>query len=102
VQEQTALEKPFCRLIRFKRFSDDSATLDRMKEQPSVLVVAPLSGHHSTLLRDTVKSLLQDHKVYITDWTDARMVPVEAGPFHLDDYIPTCRSSSPTSARTCT
>ena len=87
VQEQTALEKPFCRLIRFKRFSDDSATLDKMKAQPSVLVVAPLSGHHSTLLRDTVKSLLQDHKVWITDWTDARMVPVEAGPFHLDDYI---------------
>jgi poly(3-hydroxybutyrate) depolymerase len=87
VQEQVALAKPFCRLIRFKRFSDDAATLDRMKAQPSVLVVAPLSGHHSTLLRDTVKSLLQDHKVYITDWTDARMVPVEAGPFHLDDYI---------------
>jgi poly(3-hydroxybutyrate) depolymerase len=87
VQEQTALEKPFCRLIRFKRFSDDAATLDKMKEQPSVLVVAPLSGHHSTLLRDTVKSLLQDHKVWITDWTDARMVPLEAGPFHLDDYI---------------
>jgi len=87
VQEQTSLSKPFCRLIRFKRFSDDSATLDRMKAQPSVLVVAPLSGHHSTLLRDTVKSLLQDHKVYVTDWTDARMVPVEAGPFHLDDYI---------------
>jgi len=87
VQEQVALDKPFCRLIRFKRFSDDSETLDRMKAQPSVLVVAPLSGHHATLLRDTVKSLLQDHKVYITDWTDARMVPVAAGPFHLDDYI---------------
>ena len=87
VQEQVALAKPFCRLIRFKRFSDDSETLDRMKAQPSVLVVAPLSGHHATLLRDTVKSLLQDHKVYITDWTDARMVPAEAGPFHLDDYI---------------
>jgi poly(3-hydroxybutyrate) depolymerase len=87
VQEQVALAKPFCRLIRFKRFSDDSETLDRMKAQPSVLVVAPLSGHHSTLLRDTVKSLLQDHKVYITDWTDARMVPAEVGPFHLDDYI---------------
>src|SRR5471030_573630 len=52
IQEQTALEKPFCRLIRFKRFADDAATLDAMKEQPSVLVVAPLSGHHSTLLRD--------------------------------------------------
>jgi poly(3-hydroxybutyrate) depolymerase len=87
VQEQVALEKPFCRLIRFKRFSDDGATLDAMKNQPTVLVVAPLSGHHATLLRDTVKSLLQDHKVYITDWTDARMVPIEAGPFHLDDYI---------------
>ena len=87
VQEQVALEKPFCRLIRFKRFSDDAATLEAMKTQPTVLVVAPLSGHHSTLLRDTVKSLLQDLKVYITDWTDARMVPVEAGPFHLDDYI---------------
>jgi poly(3-hydroxybutyrate) depolymerase len=87
VQEQVALTKSFCRLIRFKRFSDDSDTLDRMKAQPSVLVVAPLSGHHSTLLRDTVKSLLQDHKVYITDWTDARMVPADVGPFHLDDYI---------------
>ena len=58
-----------------------------MKSQPTVLVVAPLSGHHSTLLRDTVRSLLHDHKVFITDWTDARMVPVEAGPFHLDDYV---------------
>jgi poly(3-hydroxybutyrate) depolymerase len=87
VQEQVALTKPFCRLLRFKRFSDDPATLALMKTQPTVLVVAPLSGHHSTLLRDTVKSLLQDHKVYITDWTDARMVPAEAGPFHLDDYV---------------
>jgi poly(3-hydroxybutyrate) depolymerase len=52
-----------------------------------VLVVAPLSGHHSTLLRDTVKSLLHDHKVFITDWTDARMVPTDKGPFHLDDYV---------------
>ncbi|MFN9746270.1 MAG: polyhydroxyalkanoate depolymerase [Betaproteobacteria bacterium] len=87
VQEQVALAKPFCRLLRFKRFSDDLATLALMKSQPTVLVVAPLSGHHSTLLRDTIKSLLQDHKVYITDWTDARMVPAEAGPFHLDDYV---------------
>jgi poly(3-hydroxybutyrate) depolymerase len=87
VQEQTAIEKPFCRLVRFKRFTDEHQALVDMKTQPTVLVVAPLSGHHSTLLRDTVKSLLQDHKVYITDWTDARMVPLEAGPFHLDDYI---------------
>ena len=87
VQEQVRLQKPFCRLLRFKRFSDDQHALAVMKNQPKVLVVAPLSGHHSTLLRDTVRSLLNDHKVFITDWTDARMVPVEAGPFHLDDYV---------------
>ncbi|MBN8507387.1 MAG: polyhydroxyalkanoate depolymerase [Burkholderiales bacterium] len=87
VQQQVALHQPFCRLLRFKRFTDDPVALERMKTQPTVLVVAPLSGHHSTLLRDTVRSLLQDHKVFITDWTDARMVPVEAGPFHLDDYV---------------
>ncbi|HEY6135349.1 MAG TPA: polyhydroxyalkanoate depolymerase [Rubrivivax sp.] len=87
VQQQVALTKPFCRLLRFKRFTDDPKALVRMKTQPTVLVVAPLSGHHSTLLRDTVKSLLHDHKVFITDWTDARMVPLEAGPFHLDDYV---------------
>ena len=87
VQEQVALVKPFCRLLRFKRFTDDLKALDTMKSQPSVLVVAPLSGHHATLLRDTVKSLLHDHKVFITDWTDARMVPTEAGAFHLDDYV---------------
>ncbi|MDO9075651.1 MAG: polyhydroxyalkanoate depolymerase [Rubrivivax sp.] len=87
VQEQVALKKPFCRLLRFKRFTDNATALATMKDQPTVLVVAPLSGHHSTLLRDTVKSLLHDHKVFITDWTDARMVPLSEGPFHLDDYI---------------
>jgi len=87
VQEQVAIAKPFCRLLRFKRFTDDTDALTTMKSQPTVLVVAPLSGHHATLLRDTVKSLLHDHKVYITDWTDARMVPLDAGPFHLDDYV---------------
>ena len=87
VQEQVAVHKPFCRLLRFKRFTDKTEALSEMKGQPKVLVVAPLSGHHATLLRDTVKSLLADHKVYITDWTDARMVPVADGPFHLDDYV---------------
>ena len=87
VQQQVAIEKPFCRLLRFKRFTDRPEALTLMKGQPTVLVVAPLSGHHATLLRDTVKSLLQDHKVFITDWTDARMVSKEAGPFHLDDYV---------------
>jgi poly(3-hydroxybutyrate) depolymerase len=87
VQEQVAVHKPFCRLLRFKRFTDKPQALAAMKAQPTVLVVAPLSGHHATLLRDTVKSLLQDHKVYITDWTDARMVPAAAGAFHLHDYV---------------
>jgi len=87
VQEQVALAKPFCRLLRFKRFTDDGGVLTRLKDQPTVLVVAPLSGHHSTLLRETVRELLKDHKVFITDWTDARMVPADVGPFHLDDYV---------------
>src|SRR5262245_28443054 len=87
IQEQVRVSKPFCRLLRFKRFADEGAALDKMKHQPSVLVVAPLSGRHATLLRETVRTLLKDHKVYITDWLDARMVPLSAGPFHLDDYI---------------
>ena len=87
VVERVALDKPFCRLLRFKRFTDDEDKLRDLKDDPTVLVVAPLSGHHATLLRDTVRTLLADHKVYITDWTDARMVPVETGPFHLDDYV---------------
>src|SRR2546421_5865666 len=87
VQEQVAISKPFCRLLRFKRFTDNLPMLTKMKDQPTVLVIAPLSGHHATLLRDTVRSLLQEHKVYIADWNDARMVPVEEGPFHLDDYV---------------
>lgn len=87
IVEQTVVEKPFCRLLRFKRYADDSMAVSSMKDEPVVLLCAPLSGHHSTLLRDTVKTLLQDHKVYITDWIDARMVPFEDGAFHLDDYV---------------
>ncbi len=87
VQEFTALAKPFCNLVRFKRFSDDVEVISKMKQDPVVLIVAPLSGHHSTLLRDTVRTMLQDHKVYITDWIDARMVPNDQGVFSLDDYV---------------
>jgi poly(3-hydroxybutyrate) depolymerase len=87
IQEQVAATRPFCKLIRFKRYTDNAEVLATMRDQPAVLVVAPLSGHHSTLLRDTVRTLLQDHKVYITDWIDARMVPLEDGAFHLDDYV---------------
>ncbi|MFM7001174.1 MAG: polyhydroxyalkanoate depolymerase [Limnohabitans sp.] len=87
IHERVEIDKPFCELRRFKRFSDDPATLNLLKSQPPVLIVAPLSGHYATLLRDTVKTMLQDHKVYITDWKNARLVPLSEGEFHLDDYV---------------
>ena len=87
IHERVEIDKPFCELRRFKRFTDDSATLSKLKGQPAVLIVAPLSGHYATLLRDTVKTMLGDHKVYITDWKNARLVPLSDGEFHLDDYV---------------
>ncbi|MDR3453318.1 MAG: polyhydroxyalkanoate depolymerase [Rhodoferax sp.] len=87
VHERVEIDKPFCELRRFKRFTDDPETLTKLKGQPAVLIVAPLSGHHATLLRDTVKTMLKDHKVYITDWKNARLVPLSEGEFHLDDYV---------------
>ena len=80
VELEVALAKPFCRLMHFKRAVAGRA-------DPKVLVVAPLSGHHATLLRDTVRTMLRDHDVWVTDWVDARNVPLDLGPFHLDDYI---------------
>ncbi|UIN23025.1 polyhydroxyalkanoate depolymerase [Herbaspirillum frisingense] len=85
IVEEVVEEKPFARLIHFKK--DLNARQIAALKQPTVLVVAPLSGHHSTLLRETVRALLQEHDVFITDWTDARMVPVEQGEFHLHDYV---------------
>ena len=87
IHERVEVTKPFCELRRFKRFSDDTATLGKLKGQPVVLIVAPLSGHYATLLRDTVVTMLKDHKVYITDWKNARLVPMSDGEFHLDDYV---------------
>ena len=87
IHERIEMDKPFCELRRFKRFSDDTATLEQLKGQPVVLIVAPLSGHYATLLRDTVRTMLKDHKVYITDWKNARLVPLSEGEFHLDDYV---------------
>jgi poly(3-hydroxybutyrate) depolymerase len=87
IVEKIAVAKPFCNLLHFKRYADDPATLKKINASPSVLVVAPLSGHHATLLRDTVRALAQEHDVYITDWLDARMVPADLGGFHLDDYV---------------
>jgi len=82
VIEAVALDKPFCRLVHFQRDVRLAG-----KNDPKVLLVAPLSGHHATLLRDTVRALLPHHDVYVTDWVDARMVPLAAGPFHLNDYV---------------
>ena len=87
IHERVEVDKPFCELRRFKRFSDDPPTLATLKTQPVVLIVAPLSGHYATLLRDTVKTMLSGHKVYITDWKNARLVPTSEGEFHLDDYV---------------
>lgn len=87
IHERIEIDKPFCELRRFKRFTDDVQTLTMLKAQPVVLIVAPLSGHYATLLRDTVRTMLQGHKVYVTDWKNARLVPVSEGDFHLDDYV---------------
>jgi poly(3-hydroxybutyrate) depolymerase len=81
VCDVAVLEKPFCKLIHFER------AFVSARKDPKVLLVAPLSGHHATLLRDTVRTMLPEHEVYVTDWVDARMVPVTEGPFHLDDYV---------------
>ena len=85
VAERIELSKPFCRLLQFDRMLPKA--LSHRHDDPKVLVFAPLSGHHATLLRDTVRAMLPDHNVYITDWIDARMVPMSDGAFHLDDYI---------------
>mgnify|MGYP001201266952 CR=1 FL=1 len=87
IHERVEIDKAFCELRRFKRFTDDVDTLNKLKDQPPVLIVAPMSGHYATLLRDTVETMLKDHKVYITDWKNARLVPLSDGDFHLDDYI---------------
>ena len=81
VEAVSELDKPFCKLIHFRR------ALDARRNDPRVLLVAPLSGHHATLLRDTVRALLPEHEVWVTDWVDARMVPLSEGPFHLADYV---------------
>jgi poly(3-hydroxybutyrate) depolymerase len=76
-------EKPFCRLLYFERELSKPLRMP----QPRVLIVAPMSGHYATLLRGTVEAFLPSHEVYITDWADARMVPMALGRFDLDDYI---------------
>jgi poly(3-hydroxybutyrate) depolymerase len=79
VAEEVVLETPFCNLVHFRK--------DRTRTEPVVLVVAPLSGHFPTLLRGTVETLLADHDVYLTDWANARNVPLLYGRFDLDDFV---------------
>ena len=82
VHESVVLSKPFCDLLHFDRCLPPGHPKD-----PRVLIVAPMSGHYATLLRGTVETLLPSADVYITDWKDARMVPLSQGQFDLDDYI---------------
>src|SRR4051812_38104931 len=79
VREEVALHWPFCKLLRFAK--------DAAVSQPRVLIVAPLSGHFATLLRGTVSAMLPDHQVYITDWQDAREIPLSSGFFELENFI---------------
>jgi poly(3-hydroxybutyrate) depolymerase len=83
VHIETVWQRPFCRLLHFARAFEH---LPR-RPQPRLLIVAPMSGHYATLLRGTVEAFLPNHDIYITEWTDARMVPVIEGRFDLDDYI---------------
>jgi poly(3-hydroxybutyrate) depolymerase len=87
VTEETVLTRPFCRLRRFTRHADRADVVASLGDDPAVLVVAPLSGHHATLLRDAVRTLASAHDVYVTDWIDARMVPRAEGAFGLGDYV---------------
>lgn len=87
VTEEVVWQRPFCKLVHFRRH----VTTERAGRDPKLLIVAPMSGHFATLLRGTVETFLPDHEVYITDWQDARSVPMSAGSFDLDDYIDTMR-----------
>ena len=84
VTERVVWQRPFCRLINFEKGGTRTGGL---RKEPKLLIVAPMSGHYATLLRGTVEDMLPNHDVYITDWVDARMVPLAAGSFDLDDYI---------------
>ena len=83
IEIRSVWEKPFCRLLYFDR----KHPRPLRSPQPRVLIVAPMSGHYATLLRGTVEAFLPTHEVYITDWSDARQVPLAAGRFDLEDYI---------------
>jgi len=84
VKEEVMLQKPFCELRSFKRVGVAA-------DQNSVLIVAPMSGHYATLVRETIHRMLEHFDVYVTDWIDAAQVPIAEGSFDLDDYVDYCR-----------
>ncbi|NMD08539.1 MAG: polyhydroxyalkanoate depolymerase [Phyllobacteriaceae bacterium] len=81
IHQENVWSMPFCNLVHFRKADGAIA-----KHQEKVLIVAPMSGHYATLLRNTVEGMLPTHDVYISDWADARNVPLAAGKFDLDDY----------------
>ena len=85
--EQVVWSSPWCRLVRFARNIGDLKRAGKPAAAPAVVIVAPLSGHYATLLRGTVETFLQDHDVYVTDWANARQVPMLEGRFDFSDYI---------------
>lgn len=85
--QQVVWSSPWCRMVRFARHIGDLKRAGKPTSAPSVLIVAPLSGHYATLLRGTVETFLQDHDVYITDWSNARQVPMLEGRFDFHDYM---------------
>ena len=87
VEPETVWSTPWLKLLRFTRDPRDLAAAGRSASEPKALIVAPLSGHHATLLRGTVRAFLQDHDVYVTDWSNARDVPLIEGRFDFHDYI---------------
>lgn len=85
--EQVVWSSPWCRLVRFARDPGDLRRAGKPSDAPAVMIVAPLSGHYATLLRGTVETFLHDHDVYVTDWVNARQVPMLEGRFDFHDYI---------------
>ena len=92
VRTVSAWSSPWVNMIHFARDRNDLRRAGRTQFEPAVLIVAPLSGHYATLLRGTVREFLKDHEVYVTDWTNARQVPVLEGRFDFHDYIDQVRS----------
>ncbi|MFZ5668229.1 MAG: polyhydroxyalkanoate depolymerase [Pseudomonadota bacterium] len=87
VRQTVVWESPWCRLVQFDRDMADMRHAGKLQLDPAVLIVAPMSGHYATLLRGTVEAFAPDHAVFVTDWANARDVPMLQGRFDFDDYI---------------